>query len=342
MHRTTGAGNVAGAFVDEVPSVTTGTTVEKAWLNTLQEELVNLVEAAGLTLSTPDDDQAKEATEKLIAERGKILGEMFFLDSYRAPSAWNRAAPLGYFAGVSLNTGDQDLDVSDWPDLVPHLLARFLTYLEGTGSSKLAFDVTDWVVATNVATLTFANTSAELAAITAMVEDNLVHGSFSSWRAITLDSPIGNIPAGTYAITALDAVARTVTFSVTASDGSGSVTATAKFPLHAIEGSSDARVFERVAGVFESANDADGEAMAGLRRRDRLQGHSFGRIASETLRERTDVTAGAASKATLSDTSGSQLILTDDGTNGTPRTGPTTDPRAIVGHMYLWAIRYTP
>lgn len=52
MHRTEGAENVANLFVDGPP----GTRVEQDWLNTIQEELANVIEAAGLTLKTASTD----------------------------------------------------------------------------------------------------------------------------------------------------------------------------------------------------------------------------------------------------------------------------------------------
>lgn len=342
MHRTTGAGNVSGAFVDEVPGVSQGTTVEEDWLNTVQEELVESVETAGLTLNSAQEDQLAEAIQKLIAERGKQLGELFFLDSYVAPSAWDRANPEDYFAGVCLTGDDKTLSEANWPDLVPHLLARKLTYNEGKGGAKSAYDVTNWAVATNEATLTFADQAAETAVLAALAEDNLVHGSYTDWRTVTLPSAIGNIPAGTYALTDVDPAARTVQFSVTAADGSGAVSATAEFHPYRIAGSSTtARILKAAGRAVVSANDADSEGFAGLRRRDRLQGHYH-----EPLAPNTSMWGGGGDVNSLQTgaTTFGQVVSTGqeitDGVNGTPRTGPTTDPRAVVGHLYLWGRRY--
>lgn len=61
MHKTTGTGHVANEFADEVPGVSEGTVVDSDWLNTVQRELVALVEAAGLTLDGGDDAQILQA-----------------------------------------------------------------------------------------------------------------------------------------------------------------------------------------------------------------------------------------------------------------------------------------
>lgn len=298
---------------------------------------------------------ASSYSRLLSIEQSKQLDERFYIGSSRAPAAWDWTDPASYFPAVSLDEGDQDLDVANWPELVPYLLAKALTYNEGIGGEKSAFDVTDWVVASNVGTLTFANTTPELKALAALVEDNLVQGSFASWRSVTLAGSIGNIPAGTYALDAIDAVARTITFDVTASNGSGSVTETVQFLIHAIEGSADARVFEYPAGVLVAANDSDGEAFAGLRRRDRTQGWQLGTDQDNTGareywgraggRDATADTSGSANRTnsifeTTAEGSALMLKAKSDGTNGTPRTGLTTDPRSYVGKLYLWGRRF--
>jgi len=61
MHKTEGTYNVAGEFVDEVPGVSPGTIVEEGWLNTVQRELVNIVEEADIALDSGNDAQVLAA-----------------------------------------------------------------------------------------------------------------------------------------------------------------------------------------------------------------------------------------------------------------------------------------
>jgi len=61
MHKTDGAHNVDGEFIDEVIGTSPGTVVEEGWLNTVQRELVNVVEGAELTLDDEDDTQILKA-----------------------------------------------------------------------------------------------------------------------------------------------------------------------------------------------------------------------------------------------------------------------------------------
>ncbi len=340
MFRTAAPGHVGNKYVDEVEGVSEGTYRIEEDANITQEELVKAVEAAGLSVeSSPGtvEDQLAEAMQKLVAEGSKFLGELFFLDSYRALSAWDRANPDNYFAGLCLNDGDHDIVVANFPDLVPHLRAKKATYNEGISGSKSAFDVTNWVVATNVGTLTFADQTAEKALLADYAEDNLVHGNFTDYRSVTLASAIGNIPAGEYALTGIDASARTITFAVTASDGSGGVTTTVEFYKHRIPGTTTtARVFERPGGVLVAANDADGECIAGMRRRDRA--NSIDQVDSL-------INSGSGYSVNVPDDGSYSPILTLSAGGSTrnikfAKKGLTTNPRALVGHLYLWGKSY--
>ncbi len=138
--------------------------------------------------------------------------------------------------------------------------------------------------------------------------------------------------------TDVDPTARTVSFAFTAGDNSGAGTFVVSFYQHRIPGSgTTARLFERPGGVMVAANDADGECIAGMRRRDRFQGHfhevygmSDAGSASDTLRANTG--GGSFTRA-------AKRAATDE-VNGEPRTGKTNDPRALVGHMYLWGKKF--
>lgn len=343
MKRTTAAGSVGGLYVNEIPGVQTGTAADAADANMNQEELVNAVEAAGLVLDGTGvlDDQLAEAMQKLIAECSKLVGELFFLPDLRAVHEWDRAAPEDYFAGVCLDDTDHDLAPANYPDLVPYLLTRALTYKDGIAGQQSAHNVTTWAVAGGVATLTFANSAPEIAILTALLEDEAVHGSYVGWRSITLAASIGNILAGTYAITLVDPAARQIKFAAAVADGGAGGAWTVQFFTHKIAGSASARVFVRKGGVLMSANDPDNEAIPGLRRRDRMQGHLHG------------MTQGGAA-GTYGVPNSSNAVYTPyvpsvntgvpitDAVNGTPRTGKSTDPRNATAHLYQWARRYLP
>lgn len=289
--------------------------------------------------SGQDIDDYVDARELAIIDKIMPLGKLEFLDSYSAPSETNPRLCLD-----AIN-GSEDISDSNWPDLVPHFRGKLLKVKEGTAGEKSQFDVTAWDITSNVATLTFANATAEQAILDDLLEDNNVHGSFGSWRAIRLPSAIGDIAAGTYAITAVDTVSRQIEFSYTSADNSGSVTAVAEFPAHEVPGSSTtARVFQVSGRSVVSANDGDDEVISGLRRRDQMQGHHHIWENDEgNNRVSWNPGSNAADAGSGSRIERSHGFVRDpitDGTNGTPRTGTHTDPRSIGAHLYIWARRY--
>ncbi len=344
MRKIAGPGHVGNEFANyDPPGNPTGTQVTDDWGNDVQRELIGIQDEFSIAEADGSNKYILAAMKGLAIAHGKPLGELFFMSKYKAPAAFNKDSPEDYFPAVCLDIGDQDLAAANWPDLVPDLRALRATYNEGIAGEKYQFDVTDWAIVSNVATLTFDNVAAEKAVISALGEDNLVHDNlYASWRSITLPSAIGDITAGEYALTDVDPTARTVSFAFTVGDNSGAGTWVVSFYQHRIPGSSTtARVYKRPAGVLVAANDPDGECIAGMRRRDRGQGHWHDGYTY----------AGAAAKVTYGSISNASTrsSLTDlppignpsdDGVNGIPRTGKTTDPRALVGHLFMWAREY--
>lgn len=286
---------------------------------------------------------------KASIEYGKNIGELYFLDSLKAPTIYSDVSPGDYFPSICLDSISSytDISLSNWLDLVPHLRAKALTYNEGLPGSKSSFSVTGWAVASNVATLTFADTDGENAILTALTEDQLVHGSYSNWRSITLSSTIGDISAGEYAITGITASTRQVTFAFLSSDNTGSGTYTAIFYTNRVPGSSTtARLYQATGRTLVSAND--GEGINGLRKRDRFQGFDMN-IYGESLAERLLLQGGSGSASNSvyingAFAIGSEAIAHDfvtDGVNGTPRTGSTTHGPESVGHLYIHGRSYS-
>jgi hypothetical protein len=277
---------------------------------------------------------------------GKEIGEMYFLDSMKTAVAFDKDAPDTFFPGICLDAIDifDDIDVANWADFVPHLRAKALTYNEGITGSKSSFDVTDWDITSNVATLTFANTTAEIAILTALLEDNLVHGSYTNWRSITLGSVIGDISAGEYAITAIDTTLRTVKFAFAASNNSGSGAFTTNFYTNRVPGSTTtARVYEATARTLVSANDDDGQNINGLRMRDAMQritGNiidiwASGAEADGAFSQSTGALANEASTGIRATSD----IFFDSSTSVSPNTAKSDDKftrvRSLGAHLYV-------
>ncbi len=342
MRKIAGPGHVNYTFKDYDPVTNpTGTYHTANWGNDVQDELRGIEDELSIAEAAGTNKYVLAAIKGLAIAHGKPLGELFFLNKYKAPAAFNKDSPEDYFPALCLDDGDHDIAVANWSDLVPDLRTLRAIYNEGITGEKYQFDVINWAVSSNVGTLTFADQTAEKALLSDYTEDNLVHGDFNGYRSVTLPDAIGNIPAGEYALSGIDPSARTITFPVTASDGSGGVTAIAEFYQHRIPGSSTtARVFERPGGVMVAANDADGECIAGMRRRDRGQGHwhDLKRHVAGSYPQITETSSRGVGSVSFDENHVQDPIT--DGVNGTPRTGKTNDPRALVGHMYIWGREY--
>lgn len=297
---------------------------------------INRIDELG---TDPKGSFADIATRLQYLDNYLKVGKLEWFDQHFAPDASNP-----WFA---LSNADAVLDAANWPDLVPYWRAKKLKYMPGTGSEKSAFDVTHYTRASNVVTITLANTTAELAILAALAEENLVHGSFSSWIPLYLPVALGSndVPIGDYAITAIDAIARTISFSHIGSNiGSTAVSRTVEFYPHRISGSTTTCRHYQIRGrTFVSPNDSDGEVIPGLRRRDRGQGHwhvVFREVGAGGNNGMAGLAQFVADSVDNSERYGTAASIITDGINGTHRVGKTTDPRSLGAVPYIWARRY--
>lgn len=346
MRKIAGPGHVGNAFVDyDAITNPDGTVYTADWGNDVQNELVGIQDEYSIAEAAGTNKYVLAAIKGISIGYGKQLGELFFLDTAKDPAEFDKDNPEDFFPGVCLSSIEdyEDISSTNWSELVTHLRAKAFKYFEAITGETSAFSVTNWAIVSNVATLTFSGTAAT-AMLAALAEDVLVHGSYSNWRSVTLPAAIGDITAGEYAITDVDAAGLTIDFAFTAGNNSGAVTATCNFYQHRVPGSTTtARLMETTARTLISANDADGEAIAGLRRRDRAQGHWHNMVhamgTGGSVRLSTD-NIGDTNIIDDINTKDIARALTTDGVNGTPRTGKTTDPRGLVGHLYIWGRNY--
>lgn len=308
MKRTEAPNSVGGLYVDKDPGVTVGTTLIAVDRNLIQEEICNAVEGSGATLSGADDEQLKKA----IISLSKSIGEPFFNIFLKSPSVT--------FPALRIDDADHDIDVANWPDLVPLLRAEKLR----------AGSTTDFTCTVAGSVITFDNDIDENILLAALTEELFAHVqsggvAYTGWLSI-------NVGGTDYVITDVDAGAYTVT--VTGSPSTGSQTVIV-YPYR-IAGSSTTARLRRVNAKALISHDGD-ECLAGLRRRDRMQGHYHSTTVSGFI-----PVIGGSSTINSGSSFGYGGILgpVTDGTNGTPRTGETTDPRAFVGYLYLHGGRY--
>lgn len=252
-----------------------------------------------------------------------------------------------------------DATTTEWDvAFIDYLRAIKITLGDGTVSPQSAYNTTNWAVASSVATITFANTAAEIAILLALSEDQSVHSSFTNWRTITLPTNIGNILAGTYAITGLVPSTRTVTFAAAVADGSGAVSSTVNFYAHRIAGSTtSARLYGAQGIALHTPNDANNYMVNSLRRRGFMQGFITNLFAAEDgttspvsitandyIKRRNAFGGGlvdyqmtaTATPATVGKSSGP----VSDGTNGTPRVGKETHSPLMAAHLFIYGRTY--
>ncbi len=289
------------------------------------------------------------ATRLLYLQNLRQVGEIFPMDRYIPPSASFPALPLSW--------SDRSLSEANWPDLIPIARSVKMVYMAGEGAEKSAFDITHYARASNVVTITLANTTAELALLAVIAEANLVHGSFSSWWALNLPVALGSgdVPAGDYAITGIDAGNRLITFSHSGSNVSTTgVSRTVEIYPHRIPGStSTVRHYQAAGRTLVSINDANGEVFASAMRRDRFQKFAMKTERGSLGTGVTDPWANADANVVnyaggtytaspyINDLSVRARGFLADGA-GTPRTGSTTDPRSLGVVYYKFAGRYLP
>lgn len=277
---------------------------------------------------------------------------------YRAPSEWDPLNPGNYFPRLCMTDFEtyKDISTTNWPvDVINDLRNIPLVLKEGLTGQLSSYVVTNWAIVSNVATLTFQNDADHIAALTALAEDQAQHGSYTGWRSGTNAASIGDIVAGTYALTNINASTRQISFAYTAADNSGAGSFAFYFYAYRVAGSSTtARVLSLKGLSIIGPNDANLYFLSGgIRRRGFTQEHAHNILintteeASKELERGAPDGAGSPNRFTGTQTpasSPSSVSIGSEkvyGTNGTPRTSKETSSPASPEHLYAHLRRYT-
>lgn len=341
MRKIDGPGNVSNEFVDYDPiSNPQGTVVTADFMNDVQNELIEIQEDANVGEAPGTSAQILKLIKFNAIKYSKNIGEYFWLEENKNPSAFVLATPDNFFPAINLSKINVNLDITtaNYPLLVPYLRALKVKYLDGTGS-----EVNSWTATVSGSNITMPISTSSDAILASLAEDVLVHGSYTNYRSITV--------AGTeFPITNINTATRVITVTGTPSAGSQTV----EFFNYRITGSStSARLFEIKGRSFISPNDSSARHQNGLRVRDRYQGHWFADSTNNTLQLRSytgfpsaNVTSDAPQADARFSTSAANggnnksIVHVDDTINGTPRTGSTTHGAGISAHIYIWARSY--
>jgi hypothetical protein len=323
MRRINSLGSVGNNFVDyDANTNPQGTVINAAYLNDVQNELIGIQLDASVAEAPGTDYQILKLIKFNAIKYSKNIGEYFWLEENKSPSAFTLATPDNFFPAINLSkiNVNSDITTSNYPLLVPYLRALKLKYLDGTGS-----EVNSWTATISGSNIQMPTSTSSDAILASLAEDVLVHGSYTNFRTITVNGvefPITNINTATRVIT------------VTGTPTAGSQTV--EFFQYRITGSTtSARLFEMKGRSFISPNDSIGRHQNGLRVRDRFQGHWH------TVVNVTGTGGGQWTSGGSGATNGINVNpIADNLSNGTPRTGQTTHGAGISAHIYIWARSY--
>jgi len=76
MHRTDGDNNINNRFTDNIP----GTIVGADWLNAVQEEIVGVIEGAGMSLNSPSADTANQLLAAILSHIDEAIAAKTLAD----------------------------------------------------------------------------------------------------------------------------------------------------------------------------------------------------------------------------------------------------------------------
>lgn len=327
MRKIDGPGNVLNAFVDYDPvNNPQGTVVTADFMNDVQDELIAIQTDASIAESAGSNAQILKLIKFNAIKYSKNIGEFFYIEENKSPSAFAINTPDNFFPAINLSKININLDISttNYPLLVPYLRALKVRYLDGTSG-----EVNSWTATVSGSNITMPTSTSSDAILSSLAEDVLVHGGYTNFRSITV--------AGTeFPITNINTSTRVITVTGTPSAGSQTV----EFYNYRITGSSTtARLFEIKGRGFISPNDASGRHQNGLRVRDRMQGHKF-RSDFTNLNASTPLTIQSLSGGSSTSFSSLDSSIITDGLSGTPRTGSTTHGAGVSAHLYIWARSY--
>jgi hypothetical protein len=283
------------------------------------------------------------SVDKRIIEKRFPLGGTFSQLHYQAPAAWDEDNPDLYFPALCLTNIDlyTDISATNWGTAAINYLRELkVAFKEGMAGALTIFGVTAWAIVSNVATLTFTNDADHIAALSALLEDEVAYGSYL--RTVTVPSTIGDITAGTYTLTNINSGARTISFAFTHTNSSGSGTFSVDFYANRIAGSdTTARVFSARGRAIHGAGDDNGYMVNGLARRGFFQNHWHQAQINSVGTSYTGVKLATDAPGSGVSTLGNVTIenpVTDGVT--TPRTSKDTNSPAISMHLYLQLCHY--
>lgn len=265
-------------------------------------------------------------------ENSKPVGEMVNTEVPLTPVIWG-GNPDTYLPVIKRWDADHDVTSTQAPDLVT-------AYRAATASINVAgAAIASWTGTVSGSTITFASNAANLALLNLLVNEATANGYIQTQTAGAAALFTGtaqrciNVAGTDYAITAASVGGLTVTVSGTPTSGSQ----TCILYPYRIAGSTTSVRLPRLSGFVGVAQyDYDGNFVAGFRKMDQMQGHTHGFGYNVGTSGATGLVIGGSNSNLGSSAVGNP---SPDGTNGTLRTGKTTDSRTYALYPHTWACR---
>lgn len=303
----------------------------------IQDPLTNMITQVGWAYDPTDKYQFMRSIIALSKPVGEMIDTEIPLTAVTVSGSKSTVSP-GNPEYLPIISRDADIDVASTK--APDLVTAYRAYQASiTGTTSFTATVAGSV-------LTFASTTSNNLLLAAIQADAFVQRWFTSGQSATYDvsgADYGNPRcinvAGTdYAIAGVNTGARTITVTGTPTSGSQTVI----FYPYRIAGSSTSIRLHKLNGfVMVPQGDSDGLYIGGLRVMDQLQGHWHQVYDTTGAGALLYNSAGTTASGVSSNKMGVNQVREpiSDPTNGTPRTGKTTNPRAHSRYIYTWVRR---
>lgn len=276
-------------------------------------------------------------TDKYLLRKKEIavsmpVGMTIFSSMKLVPTAFSAAkstANPSYpeYAPYIDRSAQQDLSLATWPKLAPLRDVKAMN--------------ADFTVTVTGSSVVLPNTAAGIAMMKNIIQDAGVSGWLNTNQTVDAAADYTtattqrciNIAGTDYAITSATLGTRTLTVTGTPAAGSQ----TACFYTYRVAGSTNVRMHKLTGFVPVAEGDSDAEVMGGWRRMWRMQGH--GHIINYSINPGSSGVTLPLGGDFYSTSSGTDPVKnpSPDGTNGTPLTGKTTDPRTMGQYVYTFA-----
>jgi len=236
---------------------------------------------------------------------------------------------------------NNDVDAANYPLLVSEYRAEQLGLL----------GVSEWQVTVTSSVVTIVAGSTAATALCALFQQDAIvsayqntnepanftntsdYSTFVTNRCLTLNGVEYSLK---------NASAASINFSLFSPPATGTYTLKI-FPYRIAGQPTKARLLKISGSALITAGDAGGEIVGGFRKMDRGQGHLHANaIPTGNAGGALNSMPSVGASNVISGNFGNVGIPISDSTNGTPRTGKTTDPRTAGMNVYTWAGVYIP